>query len=146
MLQNSVGLRIQGDFNQDIDASNTVNGKFIYYLVGLNNTTITPTTHPNAGQLYCFGCDGVTIQDFVFDAGANQAVVLGGGSQNCVVRRVTVRNYEEGLVLDGSSDNLLTENIVTNAYSSHTPRRECPKTTFWVTLASSTSMAASTTK
>jgi len=42
-------------FNNDIDTSNLVDGKPIYYLVGASGTVVDSSS--NAGIVYCINCD-----------------------------------------------------------------------------------------
>lgn len=104
---------VPGGLDHDIDDSNTVNGKKIYYLKGLTNTVINPQTHPDAAAIYCVFCDGVTIEDFVFDSPNSQAVLL-GETINSVVRGIFALNYDQGIALDSAANNLITENTVLN--------------------------------
>jgi hypothetical protein len=46
------------DYYEDIDTSNTINGKPIYYLVGQSNVVIDGTS--NCGYLGLISCDNIT--------------------------------------------------------------------------------------
>lgn len=48
-----------GDFYNDIDTTNLVDGKPIYHLVGVSYIEIGPSS--NAGTVYCIDCDNITI-------------------------------------------------------------------------------------
>jgi hypothetical protein len=45
----------------DIDTSNLVDNKPIYYLIGTSDIVIDSSS--NAGIVYCINCDNVTVQD-----------------------------------------------------------------------------------
>jgi len=49
------------DFYQDIDMSNTINGKPIYYLVEVANMTVDETS--NAAYLRLVACDNITVEN-----------------------------------------------------------------------------------
>ena len=49
------------DYNNDVDTSNLVNGKPIYYLIGVSNVVLDSSS--NAGTVYCINCVKVTIKD-----------------------------------------------------------------------------------
>jgi parallel beta-helix repeat protein len=59
------GAQIREDYDfgdNDIDTSNIVDGKLIYYLVGSSDSIIDSTS--NAGTVYCINCQNITIEDF----------------------------------------------------------------------------------
>jgi len=61
---NDVNLEIYGginDFHIDIDTSNTVNGKTIYYLIEETNMTLDETD--NVGYLGLVSCDNITLKN-----------------------------------------------------------------------------------
>ena len=66
LFNNSYNLLVLGgwsinDFMQDIDTSNFVNGKPVYYLVNEDNLSINPTTFPNIGYLGVINSTNVQI-------------------------------------------------------------------------------------
>jgi parallel beta-helix repeat protein len=54
-------------FIHDIDASNTVDGKPIYYLINQHGTTVSPATHPQAASLFLVNSSGVAVSDMVLN-------------------------------------------------------------------------------
>jgi hypothetical protein len=61
MSDNRNNFGVYGLFDNDIDTSNLVDGKPIYYLVSASGTVIDSSS--NAGTVYCINCDNVTIKD-----------------------------------------------------------------------------------
>jgi parallel beta-helix repeat protein len=78
------------DFNLDIDTSNKVDGKPIYYIKNQNDLDINPTTYPNVGYLALVNCKNVTVQ------------------------KMTLTNNVEGLLLAHTTDSLITHNTFVN--------------------------------
>jgi parallel beta-helix repeat protein len=115
-------------FVQDIDSSNTVNGKPVYYLTNVNNAEIDPTNCPDAGYLALVNCTNVTVKDFNFTS--NNDGVLIAYSTNCTLTNMTLGNnrvyitsalYNEsflsdygGLTLCGSTGNTVVDSTVYN--------------------------------
>jgi len=66
LFNNSHNLLVLGswsidDFIQDIDSSNLVDGKPVYYLVNEENLSINPVTFPNVGYLAVVNSNNVQI-------------------------------------------------------------------------------------
>ncbi len=78
------------DFNLDIDTSNTLNGKPVYYLTNQTNLIINPAKYPNAGYLALINCKNVTVQE------------------------MTLADNLYGLLLAHTTDSLITHNVFTN--------------------------------
>jgi len=79
-------------FMQDIDSSNTVNGKSIYYLTNQSNLELDPSKLPNAGSLALVNCANVTVRDFDF-TGNNDGLLL-AGSTDCTLTDLTLANNQ----------------------------------------------------
>jgi parallel beta-helix repeat protein len=115
-------------FVQDIDSSNTANGKPIYYLTNVNNTEVDPTNCPDAGYLALVNCTNVTVKDFNFTS--NNDGVLIAYCTNCTLTNMTMGDnhicitsalYNEsffsdygGLTLCGSTGNTVVDSTVYN--------------------------------
>ena len=98
------------DFNNDIDTSNLVDGKPIYYLVGVSGTIINSSS--NAGTVYCINCDGITIKDLTI---TNNFVGIGFyNTNNSNIQDNNIRNNEIGIALDASYVNTITGNTASN--------------------------------
>jgi parallel beta-helix repeat protein len=95
---------------QDIDTSNKVNGKPIYWLIKQHNQTIN--THTNAGMVAAINCTGITVKDLALEH--NGCSVLFVNTNSSVVQNVTVSNSDVGVNLLYSSNNTVRDNTVSN--------------------------------
>ena len=92
------------EYIQNIDASNTVDGKPIYYWVGEQDKTIPR----DAGFVGVVNCTNITVRDLTLTN--NRHGVLLAYTENSRIENVTVSNNDEGICLDSSSNNALTGN------------------------------------
>lgn len=94
-----------GFLNHDIDTSNTVDGKVIYYLKNQSGVVMNPDTFPNAATIYLINCDNMVVEDYTFDSRTENAVYL-SGTTNSIVRRIQSFENNLGVMLNlGSSGN-----------------------------------------
>jgi parallel beta-helix repeat protein len=77
-------------FIQDIDTTNTVNNKKIYYIMNVSNSEIDPINSPDAGYLALVNCTNATAESFNFVS--NNDGVLIAWSTNCSLTNVTLGN------------------------------------------------------
>ena len=96
------------DFDNDIDTSNLVDGKPIYYLVDVSNTVIDSIT--NVGTVYCIHCDNVTVKDLTLKK--NGQGIYFYNTSNSKITNNNVSYYGVGIGLDGCSNNSITGNDV----------------------------------
>jgi parallel beta-helix repeat protein len=100
-----------GGYVNDIDVSNTVNGKPIYYLVGKHDISV-PT---DAGYVALVSCSNMTVQDLnLMDNG--QGILL-ADTKNSIIAQNNITNTTDGIFLDSCSDNNISGNIITNSGS-----------------------------
>jgi len=89
---------------QDIDITNTVDGKPIYYWVNQHDREI-----PNdAGYVVVVGCTNITVQDLTL--ANNSHGVLFAYTSDSLIENVDVWSNNYGISLDHSSNNTLTDN------------------------------------
>jgi parallel beta-helix repeat protein len=100
------------DFLNDIDPSNTVNGKPIYYLTNKEKLLLKPSTLTNAGYLALINCTGMTLQDMTF-AENGQGLLL-AFTNNTTVANIAVHDNDYGIQLLSSFDNTITHSTVVN--------------------------------
>ena len=116
MAENSFNFGLYGesgsDFNNQIDYSNTVDGKPIYYVKNANNTVYDSST--NAGLIYCINCINVTIKDI--ELLKNEVGILFWNTTSSKIQNVTVSNNYYGIELYVSSNNTLSGNNASNNY------------------------------
>ena len=99
-------------FSLDIDTSNTINGKPIYYLANQHNAQFSPNELTNAGFIALVNCSEVTVQGFQDIYGISLAF-----TQKSKIISNAITNSVYGAHLLSSSDNLISTNTITN--SSH---------------------------
>ncbi|MCZ7402504.1 MAG: right-handed parallel beta-helix repeat-containing protein [Candidatus Methanoperedens sp.] len=117
MTENSFNFGLYGwsdsDFNNQIDRTNTVDGKPIYYVKNAINTVYDSST--NAGIFYCISCLNVTIKDI--EVLKNDIGILFWNTTSSKIQNVTISNNDDGIVLLESGNNMLTgNNIKSNDY------------------------------
>ena len=102
-----------GDFNNYVDMSNTVDGKPIYYLVGVANAIFDAEI--NAGVVFLINCQNVTVKDLTLTK--NGAGVFLWNTTNSKIENVTATRSIYGIYLQSSSNNTLFKNrCLDNSY------------------------------
>ncbi len=94
------------DFDNDIDTSNLVDGKPIYYLVDASDTVIDSAT--NAGTVYCVNCDNVTVKDLTL--AKNGEGICFYNTSNSSINNNHIENCFDGIALFSFSNNSITGN------------------------------------
>jgi|GEM_PF-1586586 len=114
MEENACGFYIEGqdysDFDNDLDTSNTVNGKPIYYLVGDHDQVIDSSS--KAGMVFCLLCRNMTIQDLATE-GNDVGIYLYQTRDSVVENNIARDNKQYGIELLESYGNLITCNNIT---------------------------------
>lgn len=85
----------------DIDKSNLVDGKSIYYLIGASNVIIGSSS--NAGVVYCMNCNNVTVKDS--NLAHNWAGIYLYNSTNTLIQNTKVAYTYYGIYFYRSSGN-----------------------------------------
>lgn len=93
----------------NIDTSNLVDGKPIYYLTNASNVTFDATS--NAGTFYCIYCDNVSMTGT--DLKNNRHGVYLYQTKNSRVENISISGTEVGIGLYGSGVSNATNNIIT---------------------------------
>ncbi len=115
MFGNSYNFGLGGnsdsDFDQNIDTSNLVDGKPIYYVKNAANQIYDGST--NAGTFYCISCNNVTIRGLTLSK--NFAGVYLWKTQNSRIENILASNNSNvGIWLSDSSNNTLNNNTASN--------------------------------
>jgi parallel beta-helix repeat protein len=92
----------------DVDISNKVNGKPIYYWVSQHDKPIPI----DAGYVVLIGCINITVTNLNLSGNA-EGVYL-GSTENSKIVNNTLSNNQFGVNLDASINNTISENIVAN--------------------------------
>jgi len=116
MSKNKRNFKIDGsrisDFDSDIDATNLINGKPIYYLRDANNGSIDSTS--NAGLVGCFNCTNITIRGLnISDTGTGIGLYK---TNNSTVEYNNLTDLDEGIYLDFSNDNTIKFNTINDSH------------------------------
>lgn len=110
---NNINIIVEGDslshFINNIDTSNTVDGKTVHYLVNEKNLNID---HSDVGFLALVNCTNMTVQNLSLDN--NGQGILLAGTTNSTVTGNTITNNREGIRMFASSDNVFRNNIINN--------------------------------
>ncbi len=112
MSQNEYNLRVQSSvltyYLNDIDTSNLVNSKPVYYLTN-SSDAVVPS---NAGVVYAINCTNVSMQDINI---TNEYYgVLFYETDNSTIENATISECYYGISLSSSVSNTLTNNTASN--------------------------------
>jgi len=100
-----------GNFDHEIDITNTVDGKPIYYVKDAVGEVYDSST--NAGVFYAINCDNITIKDLTLNN--NFIGVFLWKTHNSSIESVTTSsNWRYGIYLRESTTNTLTDNTTSN--------------------------------
>ena len=108
-----IGTSWQNDYN-DVDSSNTLDGKPVYYLVNQHDLVISPTKYPEIGCLILIDCTGITIKDIVFPSQPTNGGVTITYTSNSTIINNSFTNLWEGIVIYECSDITVSGNYVVN--------------------------------
>jgi len=97
-----------GDFIQDIDTSNTVDGKPVYYWVNRDNQQVPL----DAGYVAVINSTNITVRDLTLTK--NYHGVLLAYTDNSIIQNVIVRNNTYGIFLRTSTNDILLGNVMVN--------------------------------
>ncbi len=111
MHDNTRNFGVQGKYVQDIDVSNTVNGKQIIYWVNQQDRTVPS----DAGYVALVNCASITVQDLNL-ADNEQGVVLVYTTDSTVTTN-HITNTSSGIYIQESSGNTISgNNLANNGY------------------------------
>jgi len=104
-------------FMQDIDESNIVNNKPLYYLTNRHNILIDPSNYPNLGYVAIVNCTNIVMRDF--NINHNGDGLLLARSTNCTLMNITLSDNRGPLIYGGlmffeSSNNTIVNNKICN--------------------------------
>ena len=98
-------------FINDIDDSNTINGKKIYYLLDKSDLSINPSTYPNIGYLALVNCKRMTVENNHLN---KQGILLAWTTDSQIKNNDISNNYGDGVILNSASNNKITNNNLTS--------------------------------
>jgi parallel beta-helix repeat protein len=100
------------DFINDIDVSNTVNGRIIYYLINQSNLTIDTSSFPQLGYLALVNSTNVVVKNLI-STNNGQGLLL-AFITNSTIENITAMDNLDAIELHYSNNNVLSRNSVTN--------------------------------
>ena len=107
------GININGyslsDFTHEIDVSNTVNGKPIYYWKDVKDRKIPS----GAGQVILVNCKNVVVENQNLNDVGAEGILIAFSSYN-IIKNNTCSNNWEGIHLRYSNNNSISNNICSN--------------------------------
>jgi parallel beta-helix repeat protein len=107
---NRYNLGVEGrslsQFTHNIDVSNTVNGKPIYYFINQSNK-IVPA---DAGYVGAINCVNITVKNMILSN--NRQGILFAYTKNSIIRNVTAANNTEGILLSNSYNNIIVNDTI----------------------------------
>jgi parallel beta-helix repeat protein len=102
------GMNYTEYFIHNIDTSNTVNGKPVYYLINQRNLVINSSTFPNIGYLALVNSTGITVEGLKLTN--NGQGVLFAYTNNSIIRANEFTDNGVGVSLVVSSNNSICNN------------------------------------
>jgi parallel beta-helix repeat protein len=109
MAANTYNFGVAGDYsNPDIDTSNTVDGKPIYYWIGYSSETVPP----GAGYVALINCDQITVEYSTLTN--NYHGVLLYSTTNSIIRNVDISNNYYSIYLYNSGSSTITGCTISN--------------------------------
>jgi parallel beta-helix repeat protein len=112
MMNFEVNGGLLSDYIHDIDTSNTVNGKPVYYLVNAENQIIDSTS--NAGYVAAINSSGITVRDLTM-RNSSQGVLF-YCTNDSRIENVGIYNSGYGIMLDDSHGNYVANNTMNSTY------------------------------
>ncbi len=93
----------------EIDASNLVKGKPVYYWINEHNRTV-PT---DGGYVALFNCTNITVQNLNI-SGNDQGIQLASTTNSTITQNTINLNGRHGIAVYGSNNNTISHNSITN--------------------------------
>ena len=104
---------LRSSCNHDIDTSNLINGKSIYYLKNRSNMIINPDSFENVGYLALINCTNITVENLNLTNNYNGLLLV--ETKNSTLRNNTFENNRRGIDIIDSSNNTVQGNNVTDS-------------------------------
>ena len=109
MVGNGYNFGVWADWENDVDSSNTVDGKAIYYWINTRDVTVPL----DAGFVALVNCTNITVRDLSLTNNCYGILLVETTNSKIIQNNVTA-NYQKGIWLYESSNNLIVGNNVTN--------------------------------
>ena len=116
VTENVQNLGIDGiclqDFIIDMDTSNMVEGKPVYYLINRRDLVVDSSAFPSVGYLGVVNCTNMTIRGL--NLTRNSQGILLAYTRNSTIEEANVSSNWKGICLYGCGGNIVRENVVAN--------------------------------
>lgn len=96
-------------FINDIDDSNTINGKKIIYLINKNDLSINPSTYSDIGYLALVNCTRIFVENMQLNT---QGILAAWTTNSEIFHNDISGNYGDGVILTYASNNKITNNTI----------------------------------
>ena len=117
-MKNDYNFEVYGTelshFVNDVDISNNINGKKIYYFVNERDQVVSPSTFPDLGFLALVNCTRIIAQNLNL-ANNGQGLLLAFTTNSTITKNYITHN-SNGIGLYSSSKNIISGNSITNNY------------------------------
>jgi len=101
------------EYIQNIDPTNTINGRPMYYLNSVSDVVISPkSAYRDAGYIGIIDSDHITIKDMSISD--NLQGILLVETTNTLIQGVELSNNQYGLYMSSCSANMITDNALKN--------------------------------
>lgn len=115
MNQNWFNFAVQGarvqDYIHDIDFSNFVNGKAVYYMVGKKNLVIDTSVYPEVGYIGIVNCENMTVKNLNLEANAEGIKLV--NTTGSLITNLRINGVSAGISIEfGSCNNTVSKNVV----------------------------------
>jgi len=100
----------------DVDVSNTVDGKPMYYLINQTNLVINPSTYPNIGYLALVNSTNITVEGYELKNNYQGILFAYTTNSQIINNNITKNNY--GIYLSYSLNNSISGNKITSSIHS----------------------------
>ncbi len=112
LINSTFSAGLEAGYSNDVDTSNTIDGKPIYYLVNKTDLVISPETHPKIGYLILDNCRGILIKDL--RTGSLASGIILKETTNSTVTHNRLTGLYIGIYLLNSSNNIISNNYAAN--------------------------------
>jgi len=131
MINNTYNFGVDGNslshFINDVDASNTANGKPIYYLVNQHHLEIDASTFEEIGYLGLANSTGISVKNL--NLRDNAQGLLFAYTANSIIKSVNLTNNWNGIHIRSSSNVSVIENNANNNFDYAIALRSCSNCT-----------------
>ncbi|PVX27452.1 MAG: hypothetical protein CW716_02240 [Candidatus Bathyarchaeum sp.] len=99
------------DFEVDVDTSNTVNGKPIYYLIDKSDLVINSETYPDVGYLGLVNSRNITVEGLILENNL-QGILLAHTSDSLITNNTLTGNSDTIYLINQSDRNTISFNQI----------------------------------